>query len=122
MSTTTAKPPALCARCPSCGSSCVPVVRGVYAAHRRARRGSWSGATEACPNNRKPVPDEAIAQWVAWELDNSRNAMEYTARGLAAARATLAHAEASDADARARLAAITAIAAARGIAPKDPAR
>ena len=113
--TTATKPTPLCARCPACGSSCVPVVRGAYAAHRRARRSSWSNATEACPNNRKPVTDEAVAQWIAWETNNSRNAAEYVAKELAAARATLARAEAANAEARARLAAITAIAAARGI-------
>lgn len=107
------------AHCPACGSPAVAVTRGKYARHRRTLPHSWRGATEACPNGGKPVPDDAIARWVAWEKEGATTAEEYAAQELADARATLERAEQSAAKARARLDAINAIAAKRAAAKEN---
>lgn len=111
--TATTKPPALCARCPECGTNDVPVRNGTYAAHRRyvPTVMTRSSRTERCPGSLRAATPAAIAQWVAWETSGAKNAAAFHAGKLAEARAVLARAEADDAAARARLDAITRIAA-----------
>ena len=104
---TATKPPALCAYCPACGSPAVPLsATGGYRAHR-------------CANSRAVATDAAIARWVAWETNTASAGARHCAERLTRAREELARPEASDAEYRARLAAITAIAAARGITTKE---
>ena len=119
--TTATKPPALCAYCADCGANDAPTKGGAYAVHRRNAPTMYTrqSRTERCPSSGAPVPPAAVARWVAWELDSATTTAENAARTLADLRAGLARAEAADAEARARLAAIEAIAAQR--APKVPA-
>lgn len=111
--TTATKPPPLRARCAECGTNDVPLRGDAYAVHRRylpvtAMRAS---RTERCPGSLTAATPDAIAQWIAWETQGARNAAAYTAQKLAEARAAFERAEADEADARARLAAITRVAA-----------
>lgn len=102
-----AKPPALCAYCPACGGPAVPLsAAGTYRVHR-------------CANSRAVATDAAIARWVAWETDCARMSSDRASDRLARAQAELSGAEEGNRIARARLAAITAIAAARGITTKE---
>ena len=104
---TTTKPPALCAYCPACGSPAVPLsAAGAYRAHR-------------CANSRAVATDAAIARWVQWETHTASAGARHCAERLTRAREELARAEASVEEYRARLASIAAIAASRGITPKD---
>ena len=106
----TATKPALCAYCPACGSPAVPLsAAGAYRVHR-------------CANSRAVASDAAIARWVAWETNTASAGARHCAERLTRTREELARAEASDAEYRARIAAITAIAAARGITTKDTDR
>ena len=111
--TATTKPPALCARCPECGTNDVPVRNGTYAAHRRyvPTVMTRSSRTERCPGSLRAATPATIAQWVAWETSGAKNSAAYCASKLVEARAVLARAEADDAAARTRLDAITRIAA-----------
>ena len=107
---TAAKPPALCAYCPACGHPAVALsAKGAYRVHR-------------CANSRAIASDANVARWVKWEEECARNSVAHSVGRLASARAELARAEASDTEARARLASITAIAASRGITPRDTDR
>lgn len=120
MTTATKPPPALCAYCPACGLPAVPLsAKGTYRVHRRCANGR--GSTVATDAN--------IARWVMWETNTAGAGANTCADRvsrlrdeLSRLRDELARAEVDHAAYRARLAAITAIAAARGIAPKDPAR
>lgn len=113
--TTTTKPPALCARCPDCGTHDVPLRNGAFTAHRRTVPTSrtMQVRTERCPGSLRAATPDAVAQWVAWATDNARNADVYCTRKLVEARAALDSAEAAYVKARADLAAITRIAAER---------
>lgn len=111
--TTDTKPPALCARCPECGTNNVPLRNGAFTAHRRylSMTTMRSTRTERCPGSLRAAPPSAVAQWVAWEMEGARNAAAYCADKLAEARAAFDRAVADDASARAHLAAITHVAA-----------
>lgn len=107
---TATKPPSLCAYCPACGAPAVPLnAKGAYRVHR-------------CANSRAVATDAAIARWVKWESECARNSVALSNGRLATARAELARAEERDTEARARLSAIEAIAASRGITTKDTDR
>jgi len=108
---TAAKPPALCAYCPACGGPAVPLNRtGGYRPHNR------------CANARKTATDANVARWVRWETNTAGAGARHCAERLTRAREEIARAERDDTEARARLAAIEAIAAARGITTKDTDR
>lgn len=107
------RPPALCAYCPACGSPAVPLsAKGTYRAHDR------------CPLGRghSVATDTAIARWVRWETNTAGAGANTCADRVSRLRDDLTRAEADHAAYRARLASITAIAASRGITPKDPDR
>ena len=104
------------AYCPECHSPAVATKRGVYVTHRRNLPTMYTrqSRTERCPASGTVATEASVARWVAWELGSAANTAENCARVLADLRAGLARAEAADAEARSRLAAITAIAASRG--------
>ncbi len=105
------------AYCADCRANDAPTKGGAYAVHRRE---AWTmrtrdSRTERCPSSGAPVPAAAVARWVAWELESARAQASTCATTLLVARRALDAAVQADADARERLAAIEAIAAARGI-------
>jgi hypothetical protein len=104
------------AYCPECRFSAVRLKRGgTYEAHRRSvetLRISTS-RTERCPGSGTIAAEAHIDRWVAWALDGARNTATSAAERLRVARVAFEAATGEDISARERLAAITAIAAAR---------
>jgi hypothetical protein len=105
------------AYCPECRSSAVRLKHGgAYETHRRAVETMYTrqSKTERCPGSGTAATAANIARWVAWELGGARTGAANASERLRIARAALADAERDDAAARARLAAIDAIAKHQG--------
>jgi len=121
---TAPKLPATRAYCAECRANDAPTKGDAYAVHRRSVPTLYTRQTrtERCPSSGAPVPPAAVARWVAWEFETARAAASTCATTLLVARRALDAAVQADADARERLASITATAAARGITPKDTTR
>lgn len=114
---TAAKPPALCAYCPACGHPCSSLRRdGTHKRHPHTFCTSGGYVTRWCPGSGKPATDATIAQWLRWQAAQHRqnlDALRFEKRDDTPARV---------AGVTASLAAIEALAASRGITPKDTDR
>ena len=114
---TAPKPPTLCAYCPACGCHASSLRRdGTHKRHSHTVATSGGYATRWCLGSGKPATDATIARWLRWQAAQHRKSL-----------AALRHENRDDtparvADVTARLAAIEALAASRGITPKDTDR
>lgn len=114
---TATKPPALCAYCPARGHPCSSLRRdGTHKRHPHTVATSGGYVTRWCLGSWKPATDATIARWLRWQAARHHKSLD-----------ALRHENRDDTPARvaevtARLAAIEAIAAARGITTKDTDR
>ena len=107
------------AYCPECRFPAVRLTRGgAYEAHSRSvATGTEVFRAKHCPNSGAIATESSIDQWASWALDGAHNAATSAAERLRVARVAFDAAMGEDIAARERLAALTAIVAARKAAP-----